>query len=577
MEEKITGKVTKERGKAKNRKKKPVKRGLLLLLFLLLGVVLLFLIQGRKAKKVSVEGEKTIHTQVASRGDIYETLSSSGTLEAKDTYSITSLIDGEVLEAKFEEGDLVEKGQVLYRIDSSSLQTQLDSANSTLERAQSKYQDAISDYQDAAAQYQSRIFPSKYTGYVKTLYVEAGDKVTIGTKIADIYSDKKMELKVPFLTNDAASISVGDEAVITLEETLETLTGNVTKIQEMEEVLTGGRLVRYVTVEVENPGGLSTSTVATVAVNGIVGAAEATFEATVERELVYQLNEGVTIENLSVSEGDAICEGQSIFTMTVESVEEILGKYQDSMEEQQDNVDQAKNSLDTTSDKLEDYVITAPISGKVIQKNTKVGDNAKSDSSNAMALIYDLSSLTFSMSVDETEVSDIEVGQEVQVTADAFPEEVFTGIVTNVSLKSTSSQGVTNYPVTVLIEDTKNLLPGMNVDGEIIIDSATDVVMIPSGALQRGNRVYVKDDSVTEKQEGAPAAGFRTVEVETGLISNDYVEILSGIEEGDEVYVAEEASSMGAMSFMTPNMGAMPGGGQMGRGSGGDHGEGNRP
>ena len=142
MEEKITGKVTKERGKAKNRKKKPVKRGLLLLLFLLLGVVLLFLIQGRKAKKVSVEGEKTIHTQVASRGDIYETLSSSGTLEAKDTYSITSLIDGEVLEAKFEEGDLVEKGQVLYRIDSSSLQTQLDSANSTLERAQSKYQDA---------------------------------------------------------------------------------------------------------------------------------------------------------------------------------------------------------------------------------------------------------------------------------------------------------------------------------------------------------------------------------------------------------------------------------------------------
>ena len=202
---------------------------------------------------------------MASRGDIYETLSSSGTLEAKDTYSITSLIDGEVLEAKFEEGDLVEKGQVLYRIDSSSLQTQLDSANSTLERAQSKYQDAISDYQDAAAQYQSRIFPSKYTGYVKTLYVEAGDKVTTGTKIADIYSDKKMELKVPFLTNDAASISVGDEAVITLEETLETLTGNVTKIQEMEEVLTGGRLVRYVTVEVENPGGLSTSTVATVA------------------------------------------------------------------------------------------------------------------------------------------------------------------------------------------------------------------------------------------------------------------------------------------------------------------------
>lgn len=577
MEDKITGKVIKESGKAKNRKKKPVKRGALLFFFLLLGAALFLLIQGRKTKKVSVEGEKTVHTQTASRGDIYETLSSSGTLEAKDTYSITSLIDGEVLEANFEEGDLVEKGQILYRIDSSSLQTQLDSANSTLERAQSKYQNTVSDYQEAAAQYQNRTFPSKYTGYVKTLYVEAGDKVNTGTKIADIYSDKKMELKIPFLTKDAASMVVGDEAVVTLEETLETLTGNVTKIQEMEEVLTGGRLVRYVTIEVENPGGLSTSTAATAVVNGVSCAAQATFEASVERELIYQLSESVTIENLSISEGDAVSEGQTVFTMTAESVEEILEKYKDSMEEQQDNVEQAKNSLDATSDKLEDYVITAPISGKVIQKNTKVGDNAKSDSSNAMALIYDLSSLTFSMSVDETEVSEVEVGQEVQVTADAFPDEVFTGVVTNVSLKSTSSQGVTNYPVTVLIEETKNLLPGMNVDGEIIIDSAADVVMIPSGALQRGNRVYVKDDTVTEKQEGAPAAGFRTVEVETGLISNDYVEILSGIEEGDEVYVAEEDSAMGAMNFMSPAMGGMRGeGGQMGRDSGGAP-SGNRP
>lgn len=565
---------TEKKSKKKRRKKKKF-LGKAVFLLVVAGVAaggFVYFKGNAKQAGAGAAGAETIHTQQATKGDIYSTLTSSGSLEAKDTYSITSLIDGEVLEANFEEGDMVEKGQVLYRIDSSSLQTQLDSAQSSLERAQKNYQSAAKDYQEMRSQYQSRTFTSKYSGYVKTLYVEAGDKVNTGSKIADIYSDSRMKIKVPFLREEAADIAVGSEAMVTLEETLETLTGTVTAVSTMEETLAGGRLVRSVTVEVENPGGLTENTVATVSANGYLCAAEGNFEATMQKELVYQLDQSVTIEALAVSEGDAVAEGQVVFTMTAKSVQDILDKYQDTVEEREESVQQAENSLETTSDKLDDYVITAPISGKVIQKNTKVGDNAKSDSNNAMALIYDLSSLTFSMSVDETEVSEVQVGQQVNVTADAFPNEIFVGVVTNVSLKSTSSQGVTNYPVTVLIEDTKNLLPGMNVDGEIIIDSAEDVVMVPAGALQRGNRVYVKDDSVTERQEGAPAAGFRVVEVETGLISSDYVEILSGIEEGDEVYVAETAVANNMMNFGPGGMGGGmggPGGNRGGNGGGG--------
>ena len=105
-------------------------------------------------------------------------------------------------------------------------------------------------------------------------------------------------------------------------------------------------------------------------------------------------------------------------------------------------------------------------------------------------------------------------------------------------------------------------------DGTIIIDTAKDVIMVPSGALQRGNRVYVKDDSVTEQVDGAPAAGFRMVEVETGLISSDYVEIVSGIEEGDEVYVSESTENS-AMTFNMPmGMGGGPNNGGGGGGGG---------
>ena len=92
---------------------------------------------------------------------------------------------------------------------------------------------------------------------------------------------------------------------------------------------------------------------------------------------------------------------------------------------------------------------------------------------------------------------------------------------------------------------------------------------VPADALQRGNVVYVKDDSVTEAQGRVPA-GFREVQVETGVINSDYVEIVSGdLQEGDQVYVSE--SSVSSTNSMMPM-----GGGNMG-GMGGAMGGGNRP
>ena len=127
------------------------------------------------------------------------------------------------------------------------------------------------------------------------------------------------------------------------------------------------------------------------------------------------------------------------------------------------------------------------------------------------------------------------------------------------------------------------LLPGMNVDGVIILDQASDVVAVPADALMRGNKVYVKDDTVTEAQGPVPA-GFRAVDVKTGLISDDYVEITEGLSEGDVVYVAESTVSssfnmMGGMQGGPGEMGGMPsGGGPGGNGgrSGGNNGGGPR-
>ena len=178
------------------------------------------------------------------------------------------------------------------------------------------------------------------------------------------------------------------------------------------------------------------------------------------------------------------------------------------------------------------------------------------------------------MSIDELDIQSVKVGQKVTVTADAFEGQTFSGTVTNVSLESTYSNGVSTYPVTVTMDEAGDLLPGMNVDGVITLEEANDVLTIPVDALMRGNQVYIKDDSVKE-QNGPVPAGFKAVEVETGLTNDSYVEIKSGLSEGDTVYVAKSSTDSSSFFMGGPGMGG-PGGGMGGPPSGGGNGGGNR-
>jgi HlyD family secretion protein len=396
-----------------------------------------------------------------------------------------------------------------------------------------------------------------------------------------------MKIKVPFLSAEAAQIASGNGAILTLTDTGEQINGVVSSVSNMDVTLTGGRIVRYVTIEVANPGGLTAETAATASVSDFVSSMEATFEPKLETTMKADITTAVEIQNLLVHEGDYVTKGTPLFTMESKSAEKLLRTYKDSLDKAQESLDSAKSKLETTQDTYDNYTITAPISGKVIKKSIKAGDKiTKSTSgSTVLAVIYDMSNYTFEMSVDELDVKSVKVGQSVTVTADAVSGKTFSGTVTNVSLQSSTSDGVTNYPVTVTLNDgLDELLPGMNVDGVITLEEAKDVISIPVDALMRGNTVYVKDASVKESN-GAVPAGFKSVEVTTGLISEDYVEIKTGLTEGEEVYVVKTSVSTTQNSMMPGGMGGMggmgagPGGGSSGSGgnrSGGSSNGGNR-
>lgn len=151
-------------------------------------------------------------------------------------------------------------------------------------------------------------------------------------------------------------------------------------------------------------------------------------------------------------------------------------------------------ALDYTEQAVNTGSITSPISGTIVEKSYKAGDTIE-EAGKSLCVIYDLSYLELSINVDELDISLVKVGQSVEITTDAVEGKRYTGVVTRVSVKGTTSGGMTYYPVTVRIDQTDGLLPGMNVDAEIVVAQAQDVLTIPSAAVQRGGLVLVTKDS----------------------------------------------------------------------------------
>ena len=492
-------------------------------------------------------------TAEVTRMDVSSSITGSGTLEAADSYSVTTLIEGSILTADFEEGDEVEEGTILYTIDSSDASNSLEQAEISLNQAQRSYNNQLESQEDL-------IITAPVSGQVYSIDVEVGDDVAAGETVATIRDSQTMSLEVSFPADDASSFYVGQSATVTLDSTFETLTGTISKISGTDTVLTGNVIVRTVTIDVSNPGGLSTEQTASAAVGTATSTASGTFTYKEEETVTAQVSGEVS--SIRVSEGDQVSSGQTLIVLTSDDLD-------DSLQSASESLRNAEISLENQYENLDDYTITSPIKGTIADKNYNAGETTEANQ--VLCTIYDLSYLTMTLSVDELDIASIEVGQSVSIVADAVEDTTYTGTVTKVSVAGTSSGSATTYPVTIRIDETDGLLPGMSVDATIELASAEDVLAIPSAALNRGDTVLVTADSPSAANgtlvESTTEDGedYYSVEVTTGVSGDDYIEIVSGLQEGDTVaYIPTSSSSseMGMMGGMPGGMGGgMPGGG----------------
>ena len=465
----------------------------------------------------AASGDVTYAETTPVRQDVSNSLSGTGTLNPANTYTVKSLVDGKILTGDFEEGDKVEEGDVLYTIDSSDASTNLEKASIALQQAQRSYDKTV-DLQYVRAE---------VDGTVSSLKVAKGDQVTSGQEVAVIRDSSKMLLNLLFPAADAASFSVGQSADVVLDGTFETLKGTVTAVTGTDELSTGNLLVRTVTIRVNNAGGLTTAQAATASVNGVSSIASATFAYQAERTLTA-LASG-TVSAINVQEGDAVSKGDILIELTGDELTESIQSASESLRS-------AEISMQNQQDNMSNYTITSPISGTIIEKDAKQGDALTSGST--LCVIYDLSYLEMVINVDELQIGALSVGQKVQLTADAVTDKTYVGTVTRVSMKGSSSGGTTTYPITIRIDDTDGLRPGMNANAEIVVAEAGNALVVPNAAVIRGGYVLVskKSPSAANAVEDMDAPeGYVYVKVETGVSDDSYTEIKSGLQEDDTV------------------------------------------
>ncbi|MFI3253017.1 MAG: efflux RND transporter periplasmic adaptor subunit [Eubacteriales bacterium] len=458
--------------------------------------------------------------------DVTVSVSSTGTVTPVDSFNVTTLTTGDILSAPFEEGDIVEKGEMLYVFDSSSVENSILQAQLTLERSQLAYEQTLETLTPYATG----------SGYIQKVYVEEGQSVTSGTVLVDISDNSRQKIEIPFHTSQVSQFTVGQSATLTLDQTMEELKGTITYISPLDEVGAGNVILRQVEISLANPGAVTTATSATARVETSSGTVYAAGSGTFAQNLTHSIlaTSSGEIHNLFVKQGQYVSYGDSIAVIGGSAAENSLANALNTLES-------SRLSLLNTQDSLDNYTVTAPISGTVIEKKFKEGDKLDSTSLSAaggnMAIIYDMSKLTFEMSIHELDINKIDVGQRVEITADAVEGAEFTGYVDKININGSTAGGMTTYPITVVIDDPEGLKPGMNVSAEVIMEAVGEVLTVPLEAVSRGSSgatvIVALDGALNEAGQVQNLDLTQEVSVELGINDSSYIQIISGITEDD--------------------------------------------
>ena len=507
-------------------------------IFIIIGVIIVVFI----IFQVAFKGEETsLNLAEVVKGEVVQEVSETGQVQKGDKISLGFKSSGRIDKVYVEIGEMVDAGERLVKLDTTELAIQLAEAKSSLavyqaqldkllagatpeeikvyqtkvENKQIALESAEQDLEDTYEDALNTIEDSYLKGYnaqttvvtIKDTYFKAADQE--GLTVAD--KRQKIELAV---TNIKSSLDYakGDQTNANVDSALTT-----TK-EELASISEALRVVRE-TCDTPNYRNAVSPTDKTSLDTQRTNISTAITNITNAQQTITSAKTDVDSAEVALQQSE-----DELALAAAPPRQEDINLYQA-------QVNQAQAKVDSLEHQIQEAYLTAPLAGEITEINKEVGEIVQGALQESVITL--LPSVEYKIDVDiyEEDIIKVYIGNLVDISLVAFPDKIFSGKVIAIEPAEKIVDGVVYYETTVSFDDIpEGIKPGMTADLVIKTAEKKNILVVPEDALQ------TKDGkTVVEVLEGEEV---KEKEIEIGLKGdNDMVEVVSGLEEGEQVII----------------------------------------
>jgi len=516
--------LSKNKKKRRRRIIRTVLTVILIVALILVGIVLYL---RHRVEERFAAAAADVQSHVVTTGTINTVVSGSGTLAQVDLETISVPTGVEITEVLVESQETVAEGAVLATVDMASVMTALSDIQEQMDQLDKEIADAKGDTVSSA-------ITAGVTGRVKRILAE---------KDADITACMAKNGALAFLSLDGFMAVDIQADGLKKEDSVTVFLSDGTQVDGTVESAAGGKA----TVLVTDNGPLYGDKVTVVTGDGTeIG----TGELYIHVPLAVTGYAG-TVSSVSVKENAVVYGYTTLFRLTNTN----FSANYDTLLRDRADLEETLMELLTI---YRDGAVTAPFDGVV---TSVLFDEEAGEGQTDVLVLYPNESMSITISIDETDILALEEGQEAEVVVSSVSEDPLSGLVTELSKDAITTSGVTVYSAEITVDNLAGMLPGMTADVDVKIEGVENALIIPVDALtQTSAKYYVYTSYDPETQRYGDMK-----EVTIGMQNDNFVEVLSGLQEGQTVYYTETVNPFAFMfSAMSGNQGSQRPAGNMG-------------
>lgn len=544
----------------KRRVPRPVKIGLTVLVLAGLFAGGFYLVHKTGEEPEQQSGE---NTAVATRGYLETYIEGDGQIAARTQVELGKDLKGKVTEVLVQAGQAVKAGDKLFTVDPAEIRKELDEARKDMEEAQRSLDEASSGVTAAEKSVAELTTTAPFTGRMvppegdeKTKTWRVGDELPGGTVLGTLVDDTVMKLPLYFSYAYIDDIQKGAAATVSIPANMSTVSGQVESVERIEKVSDDGTRLFRVTIAVSNPGALkkgmaATAEVATAAgkvMPAEAGLLEYSREETVTAKQTGDITRISGLDYYKFAAGAVIVQqANEDLTRAVDTAARTLQSQQHALAEKQKRIAELETIISGAA-------VTSPIDGVVLKMDTAV--DAELAGGTAPCVVADMSTLVVKAQIAMNDINAVMPGQMATLTMHNGAEDMaLSGTVESVSMQAEENSGngsMPTYTAVIVLDplpEGVSVSMGYYVSYKITTAQSEDCITIPARALvntDEGTAVFAKPAEGQAFDETIPIPegtddipeGFELVPVAVGISDSSNVEILSGIDEGTEVFLS---------------------------------------